>query len=99
MTKRPKANFDVEIKKKPKSVENPAQNKDFPISWQISGIDNESRWGYSALRNQVKLISENAVSGLTTAHNDLLDTIVEINGRNFPSLDKMLEKINHGSKE
>ncbi len=40
----------AEGKKTPKNIENPSKYKDFPLAWQLSFIDDDSRWGIDLFR-------------------------------------------------
>jgi hypothetical protein len=86
---------ELEVSKSPKSLENPAKFKELPVSWQLSYIDDESRWGTNYLRerNSFGNLSSILQELPTDTHNDLVDAVDELNSRNFKSLESLLRTL------
>jgi len=86
----------TEVKKTPKIIENPSNYKDFPIAWQLSFIDDESRWGINYFKNHF-IIDD--LEGLfqelpDNIHNDLYRALGLILERRFDTLSNLLNEIN-----
>lgn len=88
----PEQNIPVSALKAPKAYENPAIYKEFPVAWQLSFIDDESRWGTKCLREHYSLGSlEEIVSELPeNIHNDLFDAVDELIGKRFDSISEIM---------
>ncbi|MBU0558787.1 MAG: hypothetical protein KJ799_07025 [Bacteroidetes bacterium] len=92
-SKVPKAPKKSDVIKIPKSHESPAQYKNFPISWQISSVDDNSRWGLTSLRNKFTFQENNIVNDLESLHDDLGCALIEFDKKGFNSVDDMLQKL------
>jgi len=93
----PQQNIPVTALKEPKAIENPASYKDFPVAWQLSFIDDESRWGTNCLKKHFSLGSiDEIINELPdNIHNDLFDAVDELTGKRFDTIsDLMLALIN-----
>ncbi len=85
----------LEVTKSPKSLENPAKFKELPVSWQLSFIDDESRWGTNYLRERNSLGNLNDILQELpqNTHNDLVDAVDQLINKNFKSLENLLRTL------
>jgi hypothetical protein len=99
MKKKPKISVDFPYSKTPKFIESPAKYKNHPISWQLSFIDNESKWGYHIFTDEIQIKKdESIIDNLSDKDYKFLDIINKILGKKFKSIDDILSYLNHNSK-
>ena len=93
-SKNPKIQSNFESSKRPKQIESPAQFKDIPISWQLSFLDEDGKWGLKVFKRHFRFsISDGLMSSLGDIHNDLYDAITELSGKTFDSVEDFLNQI------
>lgn len=82
--------------KTPKNIENPSQYKDFPLAWQLSFIDDNSRWGIELFRRHFVIEDDIGIYNELPEdiHNDLYNAIGQIHSRRFDTLNSLLSEIN-----
>jgi hypothetical protein len=87
--------------KSPKVSENPAQYKDMPIAWQLSFIDDESRWGTKCLKENISLSNyDEIVRRLPkNVHNDLYDALGDLVDKRFNSIAELFEAIKRNAND
>jgi len=95
----PNYHSSFSISKSPKISEDPAKYKDFPIAWQLSFIDDDSRWGTNCLKENISLGSyDELLSDLPdTTHNDLFNAVDDLTGKRFSDLSILLNSLNRKS--
>ena len=93
--KKPKTKFDLSVSKVPKNIEDPAHYKTWPVSWQISHIDRESKWGYSAFQNHVKFkFDESLVNKLPVdLDSTVYDALTDLNAQEFKTIEHFILKL------
>ena len=92
MSRVPVIKTPFEAVKTPKNIESPAKYKEFPISWQLSHIDRDGRWGLNIFKRQISfLITDNLLSELKSdINNDLYNAITDLNNKTFESIHDFL---------
>jgi hypothetical protein len=97
----PNYHSDLKISKSPKTSENPAQYKDMPIAWQLSFIDDESKWGTKCLRENISFGKyEELLTNLTgEVHNDLLEAIDVFHNKRFDHVTELLNAVKQKSND
>ena len=92
--KNPKVSKQVRVEKKPKSAKDPELFKDAPISWQLNRIDDDSRWGISVFRNNIKIVKNNNLfDGIDDINDILANALIDLMGKNFDSVESFLENL------
>ncbi len=100
MCRVPTIKTPFEVVKTPRSIESPAKYKEFPISWQLSHIDDDGRWGLNIFKKHFTFsITNNLLSELKSdINNDLYDAISDLNDKTFDSIHDFLFKLEIKSK-
>lgn len=90
--KQPKIKQTILSNKEPKVVEDPAKWKGHYISWQISKIDENGKWGMSNLTKCKFGISDPLLEQLVQAscQNELTDILFNLEGKEFESVSDFL---------
>lgn len=97
MSKQPKVGAQIDISKNPKVIESPASYKNIPISWQLSHVDDESRWGINVFKSHfIFSITDELLNELPNSSNEIYDTLSKLNGKKFNSIDGFLNKLHIG---
>ncbi len=94
MKKKPKSIQSPQNNKKPKNEESPSNYRDLNASWQISQIDNDGQWGINSIKTSIYFeITEELLNELDNCNNDLYNAITKLNNKNFDSLNSFLFKL------
>lgn len=96
MAKKRVPNYHPELKisKSPKISENPAQYKDFPVAWQLSFIDDDSKWGTKCFLEHTSFGNyDNLLDEFDNIHNDLYDAVNSLIGKKFNGVVELLEAV------